>query len=64
MNAERMRLGLLVIASNLRGDPFDSRPLSNSFACRVANFAVALANDEPWPEFDNSARDASGEAKS
>jgi len=54
MNAERMKMGLLIIADNLRGPRWDNRPISNEMCRSIADFAIALANDQPWPEFDAS----------
>lgn len=54
-NEERMRKALLVLAGNLRGSGFDSRPVAYEMCCKLADFATAIANGDPWPEFDSGA---------
>lgn len=57
-NEERMRRALLVLGHNLVGDGFDGlKPISVQFARDLAKFAFAIANGEPWPDFDATLRE-------
>lgn len=53
-NEERMRRALYCIADNLLGKGLDFRPLSYEMCQKLAEFAVAVAKGQAWPEFDTA----------